>query len=450
MGVALDACTRGYSTLLVEQADYGQATSSRSTKLIHGGVRYLRQGNISLVREALRERGRLLANASEVVHKLPIVIPAYKPLERYFFRTGMWMYDRLAGSAGIGNSSILSPAETQKHLPGLRSKNLRGGVLLFDGQFDDARLLISLRRTIEREGGQTLNHHRVTKLIHHNERIVGAHVEATHSGVQQEVRADRVINTTGIFSDDLRNMADADSRKRIRHSRGSHVVLPRSVLPSDTALLIPETRDGRVLFLIPWLGKTLLGTTDIPVDKATLEPKVTDEEAQYLLEHARKYIDVPADVTVMSRFAGLRPLVASNKGGGNTASLSRHHVVEETAPGLISVMGGKWTTFRKMAEDAVDAFAEGKPCRTREMALEIAPAYTPPLTREDVFEAVKTDHARRLEDVLSRRSRWLLLDAAACRTAAKPVAEWMAEALGEGPEWVAQEYAAFMKLAEAY
>lgn len=456
LGVALDASTRGFSVLLVEQADVGQATSSRSTKLIHGGVRYLRQGNISLVREALAERGRLLQNAPGLVHPLPLVIPAYKWGERAWFGFGMWLYDRLAGGAGIGGSKILSPDETAERLPGIRPEGLRGGVLLWDGQFDDARLLVSLVRSIRNAGGTVLNHHRVARLRRDpNGRVCGADilpspaVTAAGSAPQEfVVEATHVVNATGIFADRFR----AERPARVRHSRGSHLVLPRSALPGDTALLVPETRDGRVLFIIPWLGATLLGTTDIPVDGPELEPQVTPEEVDYMLEHARKYIDLPdAAVEVRSRFAGLRPLVAKGSSqGGSTAKLSRKHVIEETEPGLLSVMGGKWTTYRRMAEDAVDHFADGRPCATRDLALDISPPYPIPLDEASVRRAVLEENAGRLEDVMSRRSRWLLLDAAAALAAAPQVAAWMAAALGERSDWIEREVEAFGKLAASY
>jgi len=451
LGVALDARTRGYSVLLVEQGDFGQGTSSRSTKLIHGGVRYLRQGDIGLVRESLAERGRLLRNAPGVVRPLPLVIPAYKRGQQTTFAFGMWLYDRLAGNAGIARSQRLSPEETAARLPGIRTEGLRGGVLLWDGQFDDARLLMSLVRSIRQAGGTVLNHHRVVQLQRDKTgRVCGAEIRVVEAGRKAEsvvVMARHVVNATGIFSDHLR----VDRPPRIRHSRGSHLVLPRSALPGDTALLVPETRDGRVLFMIPWLGSTLLGTTDIAVPGATLEPTVTREEVDYLLEHARSYVDAPASAfEVRSRFAGLRPLVARGGAATSTAKLSRNHVVEETEPGLISVMGGKWTTYRRMAEDAVDHFAAGRPCATRDLALDVSPPYPIPLDEPAVRRAVKEESAQRLEDVLSRRSRWLLLDAAAALAAAPQVAEWMADALGEGAPWIERELEAFGELAAMY
>lgn len=448
-GVALDAQTRGFDTVLLEAGDFGQATSSRSTKLIHGGVRYLRQGNVGLVREALHERGRLMRNAPDVVKRLPLVIPVYKPLASLWFGTGMWMYDRLAGKEGIGQSRRLSVEETCERLPGIRREGLKGGVLLHDGQFDDTRLLLSVLRSFRAHGGQAINYCRVTNLLRDGERIAGAEAEHLLTGETVEVRAKHVVNTAGIFSDELRRMAHPHAAKRIRHSRGSHLVLPRSALPGETALLIPETRDGRLLFMIPWLGATLLGTTDIAVEAPELHPEVSAEETTYLLEHARALMNLPEDVRVLSRFAGLRPLVSQGE-DGETAQLSRKHVVEATAPGFISVMGGKWTTFRKMAEDAVDAIAGGRPCKTRDLPLETAPAYPPPLLEWQVRHAVEEDGAQRLEDVLARRSRWLLLDAAACCAAAPQVAEWMATALGKDEDWQHAELEAFDAIAKAY
>jgi len=464
LGVALDASTRGFSVLLVEQGDIGQATSTRSTKLIHGGVRYLKQGNISLVRESLVERSRLLQNAPDVVHPLPLVIPAYKRGQRAFFGLGMWIYDRLAKDGIVGASKILGPEETADRLPGLRPEGLRGGVLLWDGQFDDARLLVSLVRSICKAGGSVLTHHRVNQLRRDpNGRVCGAEISPViaiqnnapdDADTQQTtqpfvVEATHVVNATGIFADRFRSQRTA----RVRHSRGSHLVLPRSALPGDTALLVPETRDGRVLFMIPWLGATLLGTTDIAVDGPRLEPQVTPEEVNYLLEHARKYIDVPdAALEIRSRFAGLRPLVTRQgaSAGGATSKLSRKHVIEETEPGLLSVMGGKWTTYRRMAEDAVDVFAAGRPCATRDLALDLSPPYPIPLDQPSVRRAVLEEHARRLEDVMSRRSRWLLLDAVGAVAAAPQVVAWMADALGEGPAWIERELAAFGELAAGY
>ena len=450
LGVALDAASRGLRTLLVERGDFAGATSSRSTKLVHGGVRYLRRGEVALVREALRERGRMIRNAPGLVRPLPFVLPSSNWIQRSWHRVGLGLYDRLAGDLGVGDTRALSAAAVTGLMQGL-ARPPRGGCLFHDAQFDDAALALSLVRTIRREGGVARNHTRVVALRHGNGEVRGAEVEDSESGERAEVRAATVVNATGVFSDTLRRLDRPEARTTVTQSRGSHLVLPPEVFPGEHALLVPKTSDGRVLFAIPWMGAVLFGTTDVVADTAEADPAVSDEETEYLLGYANEWLAARIEPDmVRSRFAGLRPLVRPERGASTgTAAISREHVVEVSRTGMISLQGGKWTTYRSMAQDVMDRVAPDRPCRTADLPLEQRPSDPFPLDEAAVRAAV-SDDARTLDDVLARRSRWLLLDARGCLAAAPEVAGWLAAARGRDGTWAAAELARFRKLARNY
>lgn len=489
VGVALDAAARGYDVVLLEASDFGKGTSSRSTKLIHGGVRYLQQGNVPLVMEALRERGILRGNAPHLVHDLPFVVPNYKWWEAPFYGVGMRVYDAMAGKYGFGSSKNLSREETLERIPNLEDDGLKGGVVYHDGQFDDARLLIALARTAAAQGAALLNYAPVKGLTKDEDGFVsGVRFRDEESGDEMELRARVVVNATGVFTDSVRHLDDATLRPVVRPSQGVHIVLPRRFLAGDAAIMVPHTDDGRVLFAIPWLDRVLVGTTDTPVDEATLEPRAFQEEVDFLLEHARRYMEEdPHAEDVLSVFAGLRPLVAAED-AEDTAEISREHAVRVSDSGLVTIAGGKWTTYRKMAEDAVDVAQavgglEERASPTRDlniqgfhvhaerfgrlapygsdapevMALQrSAPGWGDPLhprldlTPGEVAWFATHEMARTVDDVLARRSRSLILDARAASEAAAPVAELLASALGRDPSWVRDQVASFQTLAAGY
>ena len=373
-GIALDAAARGYQVLLLERADFGSGTSSRSTKLVHGGVRYLRQGHVGLVFEALRERGRLRANAPHLVHDLGFVLPCYRFGQRLFYGLGLKSYDYLAGRYGFGSTRILSRSETQQLLPTVNPEGLRGGVLYHDGQFDDARLLIHLVMTAAGLGATVLNYAGAHGLTRTSEgRIDGVLVRDAESGTEFRAAAKVVINAAGPFCDEVRHLANPTAESMVAASQGSHIVLDRSFLPGDSALLVPSTPDGRVLFVIPWHGHTVVGTTDIPLPSAPVEPRASDDEIAFILETAGRYLaKKPTTGDILSTFAGIRPLVKA--GGTNTSKLSRDFTIRDDAPGLLTIVGGKWTTYRAMAEACVDRAAAvaklpAAPCGTKHLSL---------------------------------------------------------------------------------
>ena len=490
LGVAIDAAARGYRTLLAERDDFAQGTSSRSTKLVHGGVRYLRQGNVSLVLEALKERGLLRRNAPHLVHPLSFVVPNYDWWEGPFYGIGLKLYDMLAGKQGFGRSRHLTKEETLGYLPTLEPEGLRGGVIYFDGQFDDARLAVHMARTAADHGAVLLNYFPVTGLLKtaDGSEVCGVAAEDRETGERFEIAAKTVVNATGVFTDAVRRMDDPGAKPMVRPSQGTHLVLDRSFLPGDTAIMVPETDDGRVLFALPWHDRVLVGTTDVPVDEPAPEPRATAEEVDFLLTHAARYlVKDPTPADVKSVFAGLRPLVNA-PGADVTAELSRDHTLHIAPSGLVTITGGKWTTYRKMAEDTVDHVAllaglPERPAITPTMPLhgyherpetlgELA-AYgsdVPALERliaEDaryaerlhpdrpvrageVVWAVRHEMARTVEDFLSRRTRTLLLDARASIAMAPRVAALMAEALGRDAAWVDAQVEAYTTLAQGY
>jgi glycerol-3-phosphate dehydrogenase len=359
-GIALDAATRGLQVALVERDDFAAGTSSRSTKLIHGGVRYLEQavkkfdrGQFALVRDALHERATLLQLAPHLAHPLPLVTPLYRWMDIPYYRIGLKIYDWLAGKQNLNPSRYLSAKEALKNFPMLKAKGLRGGVLYYDGQFDDARMNVSIALTAIQRGATILNHVEVLNFFKEGEQLRGAVVRDVESGQSMRVQAKVIVNATGPFVDVIRRLDDPHAELMLRASSGIHIVLDQRFSPPATGLLIPETEDGRVLFLLPWLGHTLVGTTDNPAP-IEANPKPSEEDIQYILRHLEKYFDVPISrEDVLAAWSGLRPLV-SNPKASDTAKLSRDHVVNVSSSGLLTVTGGKWTTYRKMALDAVD------------------------------------------------------------------------------------------------
>lgn len=479
LGIALDAATRGLSVVLVERDDFASGTSSRSTKLVHGGVRYLRQGQISLVRDSLRERGRLLQNAPGLVHRLNFVIPCYKYWEKPFYGMGLATYDLLAGSFGWEHSRLLSRDETLRLLPGTRGQNLQGGVEYQDGQFNDTRLALALARTAIEAGAIILNHAEMVELKYEKGRISGAVLRDTAVRPDPqtpartiEISTRVVVSATGVFSDEIARLDQPGAESTVAAAQGAHIVLDYSFFPSDTALMIPKTDDGRVLFMIPWQKHVLVGTTDTPVQTIRREPAPLAEEIDYLLDYSGRYLEKkPTRADIKSRFAGLRPLVKPSGKVVSTASVSRDHHISVSPTGLISIIGGKWTTYRKMAEDLVDKASDvagwsKKPCVTQDLRLSEgadAPDYdhsqeqNSPLVCQElqITEAmirrmIRQEMADSVADVLARRCRALFVDANAAVSAADRVSAILAEELGWSAQTMEQQKADFQRLALDY
>jgi glycerol-3-phosphate dehydrogenase len=488
-GVALDAAARGFRVALVEQSDFGKGTSSRSTKLVHGGVRYLEQGNISLVREALHERGLLRQNAPHLVHPLAFVLPTYQFGQRAFYGLGLKVYDLLAGRLGFGRSRLLSRAKTIEYLPTIAPHGLRGGVIYFDAQFDDARLLLNILQTAAEQGAVVANYVRVVRLLKSSSgKVTGVAVRDLETESEFEIAARVVVNATGPFVDEVRQFDTPTERPIIAPSQGIHLVLPRKFLPSDKALIVPKTRDGRVLFAIPWHGAVVAGTTDTPIEHATLEPRPLEAEIDFVLETLAGYLAAPPSRgDALSTFAGIRPLVKAGD-AKNTAKLARDHTILVSDAQLITITGGKWTTYRRMAHDCVERAIEvgdllRSPCVTEKLPIHgacppsdvegarwyygsdaplvdqlqqseaslaepIHPALS--LTAADVVWGVRHEMARSVDDVLARRSRSLLLNAQAATEAAPRVAQIMARELQRDSAWIAGEIAAFQAISAGY
>ena len=489
VGIAVDAASRGYDLLLLERSDFGKGASSRSTKLIHGGVRYLQQGNIALVMEALKERGILLENAPHLVRDLAFIVPNYDWWEAPFYGIGLKVYDLLAGRYSFGPSRILSKEETLKRIPTIRREGLRGGTVYYDGQFDDARLLINLARTATSQGAVLLNYACVTALTKDGSGFLnGAIFKNLETGNEHEVHAKAVINATGPFTDSLRQMDTPGAYPMIAPSQGVHLVLDKSFLPGDSAIMVPHTKDGRVMFALPYLGLTLVGTTDTPIVETSLEPRPLDEEIEFILDTAGTYLDrLPNRDDILSVFAGIRPLVKTRE-DRSTAALSRDHILHISTSGLLTVAGGKWTTYRLMAKDCVNyavdlAGLAPRPCATECLSIhgfhktpEIfgdlalygsdAPAIealfrADPALREllhpdmsarvgEVIWATRFEAARTVDDFLARRTRSLILNARAAREMAPKVATLMAKELGHNKEWAAKQVEEFHGISALY
>jgi glycerol-3-phosphate dehydrogenase len=489
VGIAVDAASRGYDVVLLEQHDFGKGTSSRSTKLVHGGVRYLEQGNIALVMEALKERGLLRQNAPHLVSNLAFVVPNYDWWEAPFYGLGLKIYNALAGKYGFGSSEILSREETLARLPTIRTEGLRGGVVYYDGQFDDTRLLINLAETAAEQGATLINYARVVALTKGPDGFIDGVVAVDQeTGQEWKVTARVVINATGAFSDSVRRLAEPDVPSLIAPSQGIHLVFHHSFLSAESAVMVPHTSDGRVMFAIPWHGHTLVGTTDTPITTPTLEPRPLQEEIEFILDTAGQYLlKRPTREDALSVFVGIRPLVKSGD-GRLTAALSRDHTIHFDASGLMTTTGGKWTTYRNMAEHAVDQAADfarldERPCVTRSLnvhgfhsnadrfgalsvygtdALAIqdlmraTPSWSEPLHPQlpyigaEVVWATRHEMARTVEDVLARRTRALFLNARAAEAMAPEVARLMARELDWTESRTASEVASFSSLAKGY
>lgn len=487
LGIAVDAASRGCKTILLEKHDFAKGTSSRSTKLVHGGVRYLQQGNIKLVMEALKERGLLKKNAPHLVKNQSFVIPNYKWWENPFYGVGLKVYDWMAGSLGLGPSQFLNKEETLALAPNLDQDGLRGGVLYHDGQFDDARLAIHLAMTAADHGAVVINYMSVEGLMKQNGMVCGVIANDTLDKTTYEIKAKAVINATGIFSDSIAKMNDKNAESLISHSQGIHLVFDKEFLLSDTAIMIPRTDDGRVLFAVPWHNKIIVGTTDTPVSSASEEPIAMKEEIEFVMQHIHRYLKKdPSLNDIRSVFAGLRPLVKSNS--KITSAISRDHHISVSDSELISITGGKWTTYRKMAEDVMEiaihkAGMGDKDCVTKNLHVHgykenndysaslyyygtdergidelikkdntlgdfIHPSL--PYIKAEIVWAVQNEMCMTVEDALSRRTRALLLDAGAAIESASPVASLMAKEMGKDENWVKEQINIFNSLAKNY
>lgn len=490
LGTALDSAARGFKTLLLEQSDFAKGTSSRSTKLVHGGVRYLAQGDISLVYQALKERGRLQINAAHLVSKEEFLIPCYDWFSVIKYLSGLKIYDWLAGGYSFGKSKFLSRAEVQRKIPGLVDHRLVGAISYFDGKFDDARLAINIAQTCIEKGGSVLNYVKVNKLLKNKQGQVNG-VEAIDllNDSTHLLRAKIVINATGVFVDDILKMNTPSAEKMVRPSQGVHLVIDNKFLGSDSALMIPKTSDNRVLFAVPWHSKLLVGTTDTPINEHSLEPRALNEEVDFILSTASKYFKLKIDKKdVLSVFAGLRPLAAPSKNDSNeTKEISRDHKLMVSKSGLITITGGKWTTYRKMSEETVDTAIqtsnlENEKCVTQDLKIhactsvhssshlsiygsdmasililasdlsgggeQIHASY--PNIKAEVIWAIRNEMAYKVEDVLARRMRMLFVDAKAAIEMCPIVAQLMAQEMQMSPAWVEEQILEFTQIASEY
>lgn len=488
LGIALDAVMRGYTTLLIERADFAKGTSSRSTKLVHGGVRYLAQGELKLVREASIERGRLHRNAPHLVKDQTFIIPIYSAWERIKYTLGLKCYDWIAGSMRLGSSGFISRTEALRQMPGVKQEHLLGGVQYHDGQFDDARLAINLAQTIWEKGGFAINYMSVDGLLKNDKQLIsGVNATDIETGKKYQVQAKAVVNATGVFADDILRMDNPGGHKTLCVSQGVHLVLDRKFYPSDDALMIPETSDGRVLFAVPWHDKLVVGTTDTLVQEASPEPQALEKEIAFILETASAYlVQQPTRQDVLSVFAGLRPLAAPQGGSKKTREISRGHKIIVSPAKLFTIVGGKWTTYRKMGEDMLDRIEKELHWKQRKPATANLPIHGAQqgmnwadpfyfygqdagalrkmmngnanhwiseslhIHEVQVVWAVQHEMARTLEDVLSRRTRALFLDARESMRIARPVADIMSRLLNKSKDWADEQVRTFTQLAEQY
>jgi len=487
LGVAVDAANRGYKTLLLEKNDFAKGTSSRSTKLVHGGVRYLQNGDISLVIEALKERGIMRKNAPHLVRDLSFVIPSYDWWNSPFYGLGLKVYDMMAGKLGLGPSTILDREETLALIPNVNQDGLKGGVIYHDGQFDDARMAISLALTADQEGATLINYVNVENLIKENDLITGVCFEDKISGEKKIIKSKVVVNATGVFSDAIILLDQPEAKPMIRPSQGVHLVLEKSFLNGVHAIMVPQTSDGRVLFAVPWNDYVVVGTTDTPINETLEEPVALESEIEFILQNAGTYMTKkPTRKDIKSVFAGLRPLAASEDNKESTKEVSRHHKINVSTSGLISVLGGKWTTYRKIAEDTVDTLQAvgGLPerqCNTKTLPIfgyEPHSDWDDPMhyygteskkikaidhekanlslsskffiTENQIIWAIQKEMAISLEDVLARRTRCLFLDAFETEKIAPQVVSIMAKNLGLNKSWEENELSRFNTLIKKY
>ena len=493
LGAALDGASRGYKVLLLEQFDFAKGTSSRSTKLVHGGVRYLEQGNIKLVFEALRERGRLLKNAPHITSSKAFILPVYSYWQKFYYRLGLMLYDLLSGKLSLGPTKLLSKKKVIEFVPSIQSKNLKGGILYYDGQFDDSRLAIDIASTAAKHGAIVLNYCKVIgfekKRVPKNQhKIIAVKATDTLSGQEYTLKCKAVINATGVFTDTVMQMDEHEKQNIISPSQGVHLVIDKKFFEGDNALIIPKTSDGRVLFAVPWQDKVVVGTTDTPMKKISTEPIALEEEIKFIIAHFNRYCKTSIErEDVKAVYAGLRPLVKI-KGGGNTSLLSRDHTIIVSKSGLVNITGGKWTTYRKMAQDAIDnavfvSKSVKKICVTPTLPIG---DWSLPIDKNDHFHVygnhaneiqslikknnswkekihssfeytkaeviwfVRSEMAICVEDVLARRTRMLFLDANVAIESAPLVAELMMNELNKDENWKHQQIESFIKLAKQY
>jgi glycerol-3-phosphate dehydrogenase len=489
LGTAVDAASRGFRTLLLEKYDFSKGTSSRSTKLAHGGVRYLAQGDVSLVLEALKERGLMMQNAPHLVQNQKFVIPNYRWWGGPFYTIGLKMYDMMAGKLGLGPSEHISKEEVTEYIPNLQEEDLRGGVIYHDGKFDDSRLAISLAQTIFDHGGYAVNYCGVTGFTKDADGLVtGVKCMDSKTGNSHVIKTKAVVNATGVFVDSILKMDDPKGKKMVVPSQGIHIVLSREFLKGDYSIMIPRTSDGRVLFAIPWHGKVVVGTTDTLIEEPTIEPRALEEEITFILNTAANYLcKSPKRSDVLSVFAGLRPLAAPED-DMETKEISRSHKIVISLSGLITIIGGKWTTYRQMGEDCVNkaillAGLPERPCITASLPIhgyrknvdfsdhlyvygsdenkiqviisknpELKEQIHPdlPYIKAEIVWATQNEMAQTVEDFLARRTRALLLNALVSMKMAKTVAEIMANELGKDVKWVNNQIKTFTELAKGY
>ncbi|WP_211093306.1 glycerol-3-phosphate dehydrogenase/oxidase [Flammeovirga agarivorans] len=488
LGAALDSTLRGYKTLLLEQHDFAKGTSSRSTKLAHGGVRYLKQGDVGMVREALRERGLMKENAPHLVHDQKFIVPVYDWWDAPLYTTGLKVYDVMAGDLGIGPSEMISKEKTLSLIPNLNEEGLIGGVLYYDGQFDDARLAITLMKTIHDYKGDVLNYAKVVSLKKdENGKVCGVTFNDQETEDTYQVKASNVINCTGVFVDEILALDEKEHKPVVKPSQGVHIILDKEFLQGQSSIMVPRTEDGRVLFAVPWYNKIVVGTTDTPLDEVSEEPRALEEEIEFILKTAAKYLnEEPKRSDVKSVFAGLRPLVKTED--EETKKISRSHKVIASKSKMITVVGGKWTTYRQMAEDTINLMERmnndvGVHCITKDVLLhgykkgvdrlDFRSVYGNDISKidklideipdlqhkihknlpyrfADIVWGVTHEMGRTLEDVLARRTRSLLLDAKASIEAAPEVAKLMAKYLEKDDEWVNDQVKDYTELANGY
>lgn len=486
LGIAVDSASRGYKTLLIEKYDFSKGTSSRSTKLVHGGVRYLQNGDISLVIEALRERGIMRKNAPHLVRDLSFVIPSYDWWNSPFYGIGLKIYDMMSGKLGLGPSTLLKREEIIKLIPNVKKNGLKGGVIYHDGQFDDARMAISLAQTAENHGATLINYFGVEDLIKDNEMIAGVVARDSIENKTYKIMAKGVINATGVFSDSITNLDIKKRKKTIVPSQGVHIVLDKSFLAGNHAIMVPHTTDGRVLFAVPWNNYVIVGTTDTQIEKSNIEPIPLDEEIKFILKNAGSYMkSAPTFKDIKSVFAGLRPLAAPENNEKATKEISRHHKVTVSTSGLVSILGGKWTTYRKMAEDTVNtarsvAGLQERECITHNLTIhgyDYSSNWENPIhfygtdiekienlcsegnssisekffiSKNQIIWSIRNEMAMTLEDVMARRTRCLFLDARESLKIAPKVLEIMAKEMKKKVDWIKNESANFEKVAKNY
>lgn len=461
LGIALEAAASGLKTALIEAKDFAQGTSSRSTKLVHGGVRYLEQGKISLVSEALRERDRLMQNTNGQVEEFGFLIPVKRRRARFYYGIGLRLYDLLAGSHRWGKTEWIGQQDIIARLPHLKKVGVIGAWRYRDGRFNDSNLALALARTATKHSAVLLNHCRVEGFVKENKIIRGVHVQDTLSAEKFEVKAKVVINACGPQSDALCRLDEPGHENRLRPSQGIHLVFDADILQGGDALLIPKTDDGRVLFAVPWLDKVLVGTTDTAVETTSFEPRALEEEVAFVLDHANRFLGLNLKrKDIRSVFAGLRPLIQGRR--DNTAKLSRSHEIESSASGLVNVRGGKWTTYRKMAEDTIHFLSKGgplafQPADTTALPIDFGSGEARgmhPSEKEALDMAVKKaadeEMCMTVEDFLARRYRTLFLDARSAMGAARNVAERLAQAHGKKAPWIESQVRSFQQLAAHY